>query len=421
MALFKKDYSMILDSLNHLAWRMNRKIEWAFFILAAVYFIGAMIIFLPRPASGDELVFISDLDYTFKHGFWAASRYQVSLPYMLLVYPFATFLEPIVALRLVNLLLTAFLFLYIIKISKQRIDVLFYSLFFIATANFFFAGVNDVLFITGMVLFLSETMLHLDRGENTHSGLGLFGLVIAIFTRQLYLLYLIPILVGLFYLLNYYWRPSRTWLVICGLTLAFFVYLNIPSIETNHKLSYDNKVPPPYISANWQQLQYLAQLEVNAGDRPNYTHPSWEDVDSYLNMNGDYSLPDNTFDALTMDPILTFTEFFKDLGDSLFFSTRGIGLMLWFALFFGVRGILSTHSYGFELLIPFTLVWVMCLVSFIIISFIEARWYAAILLTVCMFFSRRAREEKYSHLLLAANYSGLLIMTIYGMYKWTLR
>lgn len=412
---------MDLNYVNTFSQRLNVHLRPTVFVFSVLYFLLAAVRFIGSPVEGDEFIFISDLQFVRQHGFWAASAHPVSLPYMLFVYPLSCVLSPIVALRVLSICVIAFLLYYVLKIRKLNTDVIIYFLFYFGTANFFFKGLNDVVFIAGMVVFFIETMLYLDDKKNCNLEFGLLGLAIAFFTRGIVLLYSVPILIGCYLIFRSGWRPNLKKFIPVFLFTALLLTLNIPGIQQNEKLSYENKVPRSVKNANWIQLQYLAQLQVNQGAIPNYSYPTWAEVDEYLEVNGQESLPSTTLGSLAMDPELTIIEFFKDLADSIVFSTRLIGFMLFFCFFYFFRGYILRNESWDQLFIPGSLILILGIVSFLIISFIEPRWYASILLPATVFFAEQAPKEKYSHSLLTANFSVLCLLMLYGMFEWTIQ
>lgn len=116
------------------------KLQKLFLILVLIYVIVATYFFISRPAgSGDEILFISDLQFIKENGWLKAIQKNVSLPYMILALPFAYFLENFIALRLVNVVLLFFLFGYFYK--REIID------------NFFFFSLPFILYKCRRFLF----------------------------------------------------------------------------------------------------------------------------------------------------------------------------------------------------------------------------------------------------------------------------
>ncbi|MCW9036336.1 MAG: hypothetical protein OQJ79_00325, partial [Altibacter sp.] len=103
----------------------------------AVYVLVGIFYFSQLPiGSGDEALFLKDVRLIEQEGWNAAVRKGISIPYMLLVLPFAQLFEGYIALRLVNVVLFLLLLLYFYSYRKIR-DLHFYALvlFFYATVG----------------------------------------------------------------------------------------------------------------------------------------------------------------------------------------------------------------------------------------------------------------------------------------------
>ncbi|NMH29475.1 hypothetical protein [Flavobacterium silvaticum] len=407
---------MDLNFINTFCQRLNLRLQPVVLVLSVLYVVLMALVFLSRPAHGDEFIFIGDLQFVMDNGFWAASASQVSLPQMLLAYPLALLFSPLVALRTINVLIMLFLLYYIVRIRKLNTDVVIYFLFYFGTAHFFFSGISDVLFIAGMVVFFTETMLYLDDTKDSNLNWGFLGLIVAFFTREIVLFYLLAVILGCYLVYSTGWRPRLKKSIPHLFLITFFVVLNIPGMLRNGKLSYDDRVPETVKNANMWQLRYLSRIMIDQGFIADYTYADWDEVLYYMEENGQQSLPSDALGTLVTNPELTIIEFFQNLADSVFFSVHAIGFMMLFCFFYFMRGYFFGNEGLFGLFVPMSFAFVMILVSLIAISFIESRWYASILLPVTIFFSEQARREKYSHSFLTANFATLCLMMLYGMF-----
>ena len=250
-------------------------LEPSFFIAVLVYFIVSAYFFLNKSAgAGDESLFISDLIFIKKEGWFAAIEKGISIPYLLLTYPFSLLVKNHIALRLVNIILVGLLVFYFKK-QKRQSKPYFYAYlgFFISTVGYFFIGTNDALFFICCIIFLHQVYL-LQKNKNWKGTLAISALIIAFFTRELLIIYT-PVLLLCFYMIY----TEKGWGSIHKkhilILVVVFLLINIPSILVTNKLSYDKKLPPENVNVNWVQRQYLAQLMVNNGELKNYSHPSW--------------------------------------------------------------------------------------------------------------------------------------------------
>jgi hypothetical protein len=242
-------------------------------------------------------------------------------------------------------------------------------------------------------------------------------LIVAFFARKMFVVYLPVVMLGLYFLNKNDFSFLNRKMIFPILLFFFFLGVNFPSLKLNNKLSYDAKTPPSDIKASWSQRQYLAQLLVNKGELQNFSHPSWEQTHEYLIINGLKSLPDGIMEGLTFDYSLTITEFFKDFYYSMFFGLRQLGLILLFPFYFVVRNLKKQNILNSQMYIPYSLILILCIFSFIIISFIEPRWYIAVFICAIVFYNQYQVEEKINYIFIFANYFVLTCFSIYGIYN----
>ncbi|PKA82110.1 hypothetical protein ATE92_0235 [Ulvibacter sp. MAR_2010_11] len=397
--------------------KLQKSIVNVFRILVVGYAMLAVFYFLKRPAgSGDEALFISDLQFIEAEGWIAAIKKGISIPYMLLAYPFSQFLESFIALRLVNVLLFLGLAAYFYKIRSVKLtNFYFLLLFFYSTVGYFLFGINDTLFAVTLVIFFSEVYFIIRSDKKENMALLLVALLLALFTRALFIVFIPAVLVALYFLFrskNY--NPKSLWLPVAVLVLLLCI--NIPSLQENGNLSYDMKDPPAGVEANWAQRQYHAQLLVNEGKLNNYNHPTWTETDAYLEKNGKESLPDDLISGMTFDIGLTLKEFCKDLFYIGMFSTRQLGLILPLILFLGFREIFKNRKITPESYIPLITLLMMLIFALIIISYVELRWLGSIFIMAILYYSISEKEKKISVQLSLVNYIFISGICLYGMY-----
>jgi len=390
-------------------------LEASFFIIVFVHFAISAYFFLSINAGiGDESLFISDLIFIKKEGWISAIEKGISIPYLVLAYPLSLLVKNYIALRLVNIILVGMLIFYF---KKQKIGVrpYFYAylIFFISTVGYFFIGTNDTLFFICCIIFIHQVYL-LQKNKYWKGTLAISTLIIAFFTRELLIVYC-PVLLLCIYLIY----KEKGWVAVNKkyilIPTIVLILVNIPSILTAKKLSYDEKLPPENVSVNWVQRQYLAQLMVNNGTLKNYNHPSWEETQAYVVKKGVDSLPDTISRALIFDVKLTVSEFFKDLFTTFFYGFRQLGLILVFPLIYMVQILYNSKNNYRALLIPFANFLMICVFSLIIISFVELRWLAPFFVLSIVYFSDLQYEKVFGTKVVFANYGVLLLLSLYGI------
>jgi hypothetical protein len=394
----------------------NKYLGFIFKVSVAVYLVVALFYFLSKQAGGgDEALFLADLHLIDISGWTAAVQKGISIPYLLLAYPVSQLLEPFIALRWLNVSLFAALLLYFYKVRGVR-QLNFYGLllFFYSTVGYFLAGTNDTLFIICLVIFIVET--HSILSATKKSSLFWWGtsLVIAVFTRELIMVYVPVILLALFFILKQKKFQLRSlWFPI--LLLGGFLILNIPSLSQNGTLSYDQKLPPESTTVTWPQRQYYAQLLVNEGKIPNYNHPNWEQTQEYLDKNGQESLPKSVVEGMLFDPAMTLKEFFKDLFYIFAYGGRQLGLMLVVVLLFFLKRLVLDRKLTAQLFIPMAVLLMSCIFALIIISYVELRWLSPVFIATIFYFYRLVIKQKIPRFLVRANYVVITAFCWYGI------
>ena len=396
---------------------ITRKLSFVFQCLLPIYFIVTLYYFMSISAGvGDEFLFLSDLKKINELGWYEAIVQNISIPYMLLVYPMSFIFKDYVALRLVNIALVLVLFFYFYHVAKIRIkEFYFYCLFFIGTVGYFYFGTNDCLFFVSLIIFFTEVYSSLNK-RVINFNLALTTLVIAFFTRELFLVYVPIILLGIYILFHSKYKlTSKTFVPLCVVLL--FLFLNLPSLEHNGSLSFDKKSPPQENGVSWSQRQYLGQLQVNNGTLPSGQHPSWEETEDYLQINGSNSLPDGILEGITFDVQLTIEEFFKDFGQSIILSIRSLCLMLLITLLYWFIAIYTTQKFDLNYFVPMATFAMLLIFSFIIISNVELRWLSAVFMLTIVYYSELENKNKISKYLIAMNYGLLCLLSIYGIFR----
>lgn len=404
--------------MNNLFQKYSSLMGLVFKISVLIYFFISFyyFFFLSEAGGGDESLFVSDLIFIKTNGWISAIGKSISIPYMLLVYPFSFFLKEYIALRIANVFLLVLLVLYFFKIAKIKTSSFyFYLLFFLGTSAYFFKGTNDALFFSGLVVFMNEVFYFIENKKMNNQVLAFSGLIISFFTRELFLVYLPVIILGFYFLYKERFVFFNKKLVFPLLLFLFFMVINIPSLKLNYKLSYENKKPPSE-TANWSQLTYLSQLLINKGELKNFSNPSWEQTEKYLKKNGPDSLPKGILESLTFDYSLTIKEFFKDFYYSMFFGLRQLGLILLFPFYFITINFKKKNILDPIMYLPYSLIIMLSILSLIIIANIEPRWYMTVFMVSIIFYNRNQTQNKINPYYILINYFVLTCFSIYGIY-----
>tara|TARA_B110000503_G_C7075370_1_gene382667 strand:- start:326 stop:1207 length:882 start_codon:yes stop_codon:yes gene_type:complete len=280
--------------------------------------------------------------------------------------------------------------------------------------GYFFFGTNDVLFILSLALFFIE-FNELIEHRKLNGSLAFSAFILALFTRELILIYMPVVIICLSFLFKKKQFKPITFLLPLALVIAMLV-INIPAISSNGSISYDKKNPPEDVNVTWAQRQYLAQLMSNKGEIGTMQHPSWEQTESYVIINGANSLPRTTWEGVFFDWKLTMIEFIKDFSLSIFYGFRQLGFILPILLYFIIKG-LSTRQNLLLYIVPF-IVWAMLIIfSFIIISNVELRWLGPVFLLSIIFYVDLINKMRINRFWININILSLILMSIYGTTK----
>jgi hypothetical protein len=369
---------------------------------------------------GDEWHFINDLKIINEQGWIFAIEKKISIPYMILVYPFSFILPQVAVYRFVNLLLFIGLVIYFYKMGEIKNKLFYFYFLFYSATCWYVTGTNDVVFVVFSIIFFNEVYKIIEQRENYSVSLLLSSLIIVIFTRELYIVFLPVILLSVFLL----FKVKVNWLhkIKYPLTIfLFFLIINIPSVVKNHSFSYDFKEVPADVKSTWTQRQYLAQLLVNEGKLADKQHPTWEETDNYLKKNGVNSLPNSQFKSIFFDFGQTCIEFFKNYKDLIQDSVRQEGIILIVVLCYLFYFLLKNKKLVLNLYLPL-IIFVMCSVfAFIIFSYIETRWLIAIFIMALIYYSDLEYYNKLSRKILIFNNFLICAIVVYGFYKISLK
>ena len=380
-----------------------------FFMLMCYYHM------LSPGGGGDEALFIIDLNYVKTNGWIAAIEKGIGLTYLILVYPLSFILSDYLALRMTNVLLLLILFFYYYKRGEIKNKLFYYYFLFICGFGFFLLGTNDTLFIVALLIFFNEVYKFIENKEKTSMPILWCALFIGFFTRELIYIYLPLVLLALFLLWKNNGNIFQKWYVPTAL-LFFLVAINLPSLEKNHRISYDDKKPESNVKSTWAQRQYLAQLLVNEGKLADQKHQSWEETDAYLLEHGENSLPKTTSEGIFFNFKLTISEFFKDFTSTVILSIRQTGMIFIIVISYLLYAIFK-RKISTNLFLPFVSLFIVATFSFIIISYVETRWLLVAYILSILYYSELEFDNKLPKKILLLNQILLILVIFYGTYK----
>jgi hypothetical protein len=351
--------------------RLLRFFVYIYGFLALYYWI----IKLPA-GSGDEGLMARYLEDAKTLGFFNyLGSSNLSAPHFLLLYLPSQFISPFMMLRIVSLLFSILIYMYMKNKFHNKYPEYKYHLLFYLFSGSFFLGTNDTMMIFFLTVFFVDYYRVIEGLDDQLPIYSLASLIIALFTREMAIIYLPVVFIALGFLSNNKYYPKKAIFLAFG-TLVFLLILNLPSLNNNGKISFDNKVQEKQLGVTWDQLKYLSQIYANEGKIPENQYLSWVEVREYLDLNGENSLPKSTFKAIFFDLNLTIKESVKDFIYIGFSGIRQIGFAIFspFVLFGAMLFKKDLSKASFFLA---SMVLSMAIIfSIIIIAYIEIRWLA---------------------------------------------
>ncbi len=383
-------------------------------VLFYVVFTTIYIINIPE-GRGDEQLFINDLNLINNKGWLIAIKKNISILYMLLAYPLTFVFKKYIALRLVSFLAIIVLGIYFWKRNKPSIFFFAAFLFYLCTTIFFFYGTNDALYTVSLVIFFNE-VFQLYKNQTFNSNVAFIALAVAFFTRVLTIIYF-PVILLAFFIIYKHKDKIKLKFLFPSLFVMLLLCFNLPSLKEKGTLSYDLKAPPESVNVTWIQRQYLAQLLVNKGDLKKGKHPTWQDTQSYVDVNGEASLPKGILESLVFDLKLTIREFFKDFAYAILSSFRQLGFVLILIIALPIIELIKKRRIGYNMFIPSAVLVMLSVFSLIIISNVELRWLAPVFIMAFVWYFNLEESRAISKKLIVSNYLVLIALTFYGSIK----
>ncbi|MFK5889287.1 MAG: glycosyltransferase family 39 protein [Flavobacteriaceae bacterium] len=406
-------------------------------VLSLYAIIRFRIVFLRVTPKGDERSFLSVFNIVINKGFYEANVAGNSTPFNFVAYLFYKITSNgLISLRLTSLffgiLSLVFLWIFYKKYFKIPQDYRFTA--FLTAVNtmvimsWVFTGINDIIlaFLT-VLLFMIIFRIKNDQKESHYSYLYI-GLIIAfmLLTRKMSLLFLpsvFVVLISILYLKNTLFKAALKKIILVSASfLIIVIAFNIPSlIEKGHLSFHEKKLPSEKV--NWSQLQYLTAIREEQGSLSYGKHASIDEVIQYLNENGENSLPKTLTASIFFDFARTTREFFNDLFYQIKPFTRLLGfifltnLLLLIRYFFKrkfiVKNILN------QPIILFSIIY-MSIVCFIVITYVETRWFSNILLLLPIVLAERTYKfikennlgEKFDFIMINLQLLSLTVMSL---------
>lgn len=394
----------------------QRIIFYLSYVLLFIYCAARVILYFNiQSGCGDESIFIRDIEFLKKFGYIEAVKNQISIPHSLLVIPFTFIFETYLSLRIFNVILLAILIIYLIKNFKYNNYLLL--IFFLFTGSSFFIGTNDGLFHLCIVLFFLELFLYLNyKRDNIKFALSI--LIVSVFTREMFILYFPACLILIFVAYHFKKFKIISNIFPALLIFLFFILLNVPSILTNKKLSFDDKQGDTINNNTWVERQYLSQLMANNGTIKEYSHVSWDQVTRYKRKHGINSLPKTSFEQIFFDFSLTLKEFVKDFFYMCKDSIRQMGIAQ-IVVFIIPLLFFKENKFISKSVIPIISLITYIIFSFIIISYVEMRWLVPISIISIIYFEHLNENYPYKHskIIYFTNLFLINVIMIYGTFK----
>jgi len=367
--------------------------------LGAYFIINLKKYFFIQEPRGDEHFFIEVYNLFLNQGFYEANVYGNSTLFNLISSIFYKLgLSPLYSLKCTALfsgIATMVLIYYIGKRLYGNYNKEFQLVALLTACNVLivvismFGGINDPLLV---VLFLLIVYTAIKKKHATKDFIYIGILIALMFATRKFTVLLLPSIGFLLFIIirkqaNKF-KKIASLLISCVLVAGIF---NYPSLKENGTLSFNSKERKEY-KATWAQLQYYTQILLEKGEVTYGSHTTWEATDQYLKENGEESLPDGIIEGLLFDVKRTVKEFFIDFVYNIKPFTRLLGIIfLLNIIIFGyklIRKKLSISVFANNPIDTFSLLYILIL-SLIVITYVEIRWFVPILVLLPIVFMKR--------------------------------
>jgi hypothetical protein len=336
---------------------------------------------------GDERSFLEAFKNIKTNGFLAEwMNGSISPSFYIISYPFALWFEnPLYGFRLVSLICTILTLILLYNFAKNKLQLkgvfLYSSLILILNFlgyRIFWQGINDD-FLHLLIVYSVLLLYNIKKLKKT-KHIALLGIIIG---TRISAFIVLPGYIFFFY------KDFKTAFKVGILALLVGVALHAPSLFANKTLSDVNKDPKNGLT--WAQLNYVSQIYIYEGKIPEHSRLHWDELQSYIDINGSEHLPKTFIESITFNWGYSIKEFFNDLWysiHSIFFRFFGLGIfvILAFSFYMLKKGkdlkehLVFTKSF-------FLFFWCYTfLLCFVVLTSLEIRWYTAFIFLGILFF-----------------------------------
>lgn len=258
--------------------------------------------------------------------------------------------------------------------------VIIFSLQALIGSRAIFAAVTDIYFSAVLIWALIFVLKTIDDWRSWRNPV-IAGTLLAVtlLIRPLTLLYLPGIFIALAVAVGCWPDPRRgkrqsSWrcIVLGSAFTGVFLLQQSPSVAQKGTVSFEVKRSPS--GRPWFQRHTLSQFRYDDGTLPQGQHVTWEQLDAYLEANGEDALPHGYVERARRYPRLVVREFVKDLlvGTQYAFLRRtGLFYLLILGGLLGIRQLRTMR--GMVVLAIVVLGYVVSLSS-VVLTNVEWRW-----------------------------------------------
>lgn len=356
----------------------------------------------------------------YQNGYYKSVSEGTSILYNLVIYPFYLLTKDIVisifCVNSISHLLIIILSFKILKKFKSKNTLLVSHVclvffFYLINSNYFATGNNDI-FLGVLIVFFFYIIFGFLNNEYSLKKNILLGLIIGlIFSTRASGIFIVPIYMlfcVVHFILN---KNSIKQLVVTPLVALIVVFVfHFPSIVEKHKLSFEDKSPSGY-SVNWIQRNYLGLKKIELGKENMHRDAIWkntkfEEVQKYVDQNGDASLPKSFIEFITKDPILAIKITAYNIGHIMIREIRFFGF-LFLVIFYPILDFFKEKKMDRKYFSVYAFYIFCASIAFLTLTFVEYRWFAGYEVLIPLSFlvilkDRKFNENKY-YLVLSLN------------------
>nr|WP_294936598.1 hypothetical protein [uncultured Flavobacterium sp.] len=393
------------------------------FITLVYFFLKTHLFISTSGPIGDETCFLESFDAISRNGLYhELCRGKISPLFSVLGVFFNFFIDnPLYAFRTISLLSTLATILLVLYFARKKLNlsgIYFFSalIFMLSFLGFriYWQGINDSLF--HLLIACSFFVLYnIHFKKRTTLNLIYLGIIIGLlFGTRLLAFLVVPCYIF------FIWKPFKNILItaIPGLLLGLLFHL--PSLLCGNGISEQDKEPKNGLK--WSQKNYLSQVLIYENKLEDGKRVTWEELQAYIDENGDENLPKTFFKTITFNPKITAYSFVKNFYNSItaiYFCFFGIGIVFLIYFFYiGLKNysrLSEKFKFSSKLINAF---WLHTLfISFVSFTMIEARWYTSFIYLGILVFHQLSQyygtyEETKRQLFLKINFA---ILTLFQL------